>query len=253
MYLRDLLQSCLRRWYFLLLGLALTGCAGFLTLGAVSPTYEANASVVLLPPDAVIAVGDNPYLYLGGLDQALGVLQVKVNSPEIAKSIEAPFASSHATFVAAKDVTTTGPIMLITVTGDDAPAVIALLGEVINALPPNLLSLQEDLEVSKSSRITTMVLARDRSAEISHKRQIRALIVICGGGAVGAVLAVGWLDRTMAGRLERRLRDAAGSHRHGRRALNGPPPDAATHQAGLDHGRQSVLEEEAVGAGRATR
>ncbi len=251
MYLRDVLHSCLRRWYLLLAALVLTAGGGYLTVGAVSPEYQASASVVLLPPDAVIAVGDNPYLYLGGLDQALGVLQVKMNSPEIAKPIEAPYVAGNGTFAVAKDVTTTGPIMRVTATGDDTKTVLQLLNVVIQSLPPNLLALQQELGVSKSSRITTMVLATDHEAEISHKRQLRALIVVCGGGVVGSVLLVGWLDRLILARWERRVREfAAGAPSRSRRPEEASPVRPSRQAAAAGEARRAESGEQTVGVTR---
>ncbi len=53
-----LFQVARRRWYVVLLGLALTGVVTALVYSSVKPTYSAQASVVLLSPSD----SNNPYL-----------------------------------------------------------------------------------------------------------------------------------------------------------------------------------------------
>ena len=80
MVLSDMLRSLLRRWYIVVLGVILT-VAGVYGAYTVTPvTYSATSTVVLLPPEKSVKDGDNPYLYLGGLGQALNVLVITMNS-----------------------------------------------------------------------------------------------------------------------------------------------------------------------------
>lgn len=203
MLLRDLAASSLRRWYLLLAGLILTVAGGYLVLGAVTPTYTATASMVLIPPRDVVVTGHNPYLYLGGLDQAVGVLQVKLNSPEVAKPLESRYRDSQ--LEVAKDNTAAGPIIEISSTAGSPPDALGLLNDVMDAVPGDLTALQQKLSVPPSSRISVMVLSSDHKATPSHKRQIRFLVVIGAGGIGATVLAAGALDRLL---VTRRLRRA---------------------------------------------
>ena len=140
MFLRDLLFSCLRRWYFLLLGLLLTGAGTYYVYLSIEPTYEANASVVLIPPKVAVMTGDNPYLYLGGLDQALGVLQVKVASPEVLDKLTGGREDAEVSI--GKDATTSGPIAAIKVSAKDAAGTMQLLDAALKQVPQTLDELQ---------------------------------------------------------------------------------------------------------------
>src|SRR5690606_7298680 len=137
-----LLFSCLRRWYVLVLGLVLAGMGSYYVFNSIEPTYEAKASVVLIPPKVAVTVGDNPYLYLGGLDQALGVLQVKITSPEVVESLVEKYAGAE--IAVAKDATTSGPIAAITVSAQPADDTIVLLNQTLAAIPATLQSLQAE-------------------------------------------------------------------------------------------------------------
>ncbi len=202
MFLRDLLFSCLRRWYVLLLGLIITGMGSYYMFNSMEPTYEAEASVVLIPPKIAVTVGDNPYLYLGGLDQALGVLQVKVTSPEVMDPITEKYQGAQVAI--AKDATTSGPIAAITVSADSADDTIALLNETVASIPTTLKSLQADLNVPANSVITTLALSKDTTPEPNNKRQIQFTAFVALGGLSASLLGTGLLDRLLVALKKRR-------------------------------------------------
>lgn len=196
MFVRDLLISCLRRWYFLLVGLIITGVATYFAFGMVSPTYEAKASVVLIPPAVAVTVGDNPYLYLGGLDQALGVLQVKASSPEVLEPLlkEYPDASISMS----KDATTSGPIMAVSVSSDNPEETMTLLQSTLDLIPTTLASLQKDLKVPVPSVITSMPLSIDVKPSTNSKKQIQLTAIAAVGGLAATLLITGFIDRLMS-------------------------------------------------------
>lgn len=193
MFVRDLILSSLKRWYFLLLGLIVSGVATFLVFGMISPTYEANASMVLIPPKVAVTVGENPYLYLGGLDQALGVLQVKVASPSESASLTDKFPGAELSI--AKDATTSGPIIAIKVSSDDADDTMELLAESISLVPKTLGALQKELQVPKPSLITVMELSSDHEPTKVAKKQLQMTMIVAAGGASLSLLGTGFLDR----------------------------------------------------------
>ncbi|MGH3652906.1 hypothetical protein [Glutamicibacter sp.] len=202
MFLRDLLFSCLRRWYILVLGLVLTGLGSYYIFNAIEPTYEAEGSVVLIPPKVAVTVGDNPYLYLGGLDQALGVLQVKTTSPEVITPIVEKYQGAEVAI--AKDATTSGPIAAITVTADTAEDTISLLEDTLASIPATLKTLQADLDVPENSVITSMALSKDQVPEPNSKRQIQFTAFVALGGISASLLGAGLLDRMLLALKKRR-------------------------------------------------
>ncbi|MFQ4147836.1 hypothetical protein AAGW05_03925 [Arthrobacter sp. LAPM80] len=162
----------------------------------VSPSYEAKASIVLLPPSVAVTVGDNPYLYLGGLDQALGVLQVKAASPEVSGPLLEKFPGS--TIAMSKDGTTSGPIMAVTVAGPNATETMALLQASMDLIPATLASLQKEAKVPASSVITALPLSLDTKPTKIAKKQIQMTAMAALGGLAGTLLATGFIDRLMS-------------------------------------------------------
>lgn len=193
MFVRDLIFSSLRRWYFLLFGLIVTGVAAFLVFGMISPTYEAKASMVLIPPKVAVTVGDNPYLYLGGLDQALGVLQVKVASPSESAALLDKFPGAELSI--AKDATTSGPIIAIAVAAHEPDDTMELLKGAITLVPKTLASLQKELKVPEPSLISVMSLSADTEPTKVSKKQLQMTMIVAAGGASLSLLGTGFLDR----------------------------------------------------------
>lgn len=242
MFLRDLLMSCLRRWYFLVLGLLITVAGTYLAYTHIAPTYEANASVVLIPPKVAVTVGDNPYLYLGGLDQALGVLQVKMASPEVS---DGP-TNSHADYeiLISKDATTSGPIAAIKVSAPTENETMSLLGDTVAMVPKTLASLQQEQRVPKSSMITSMVLSQDLEPVEINKRQIQMTAVVLVAGASSSLLLTGLLDRLLTGRKERKAsRQQAKKERKARKQESsaGSTPQRGSSEYRADGDRKPAM------------
>ncbi|WP_125610489.1 hypothetical protein [Specibacter cremeus] len=176
----------------------------------VKPTYEANASITLIPPKVAVTVGDNPYLYLGGLEQALGVLQVKVGSPEVSAPLLARYRGAQLTV--APDASTTGPIMTVTVTTDSADSAMELLHGAVALVPQTLQQLQVEQKVPAASMISTLELSADAQPTKVAKKQVQMTVMAAVGGLAATLLLTGLLDRLM-------------SRKRGRRQV--PSPDAA--------------------------
>lgn len=193
MFVRDLILSSLRRWYFLLAGLILTGVATYLVFGMVSPTFEAKASMVLIPPKVAVTVGDNPYLYLGGLDQALGVLQVKVASPSESAALIDRYPGAEVSI--GKDATTSGPIISIQVSANDANDTMELLKGAVSLVPKTLSAMQTELKVPDKSMISVLELASDNEPTKVTKKQLQMTMLVAAGGASASLLGTGLLDR----------------------------------------------------------
>lgn len=229
MFLKDMLISCLRRWYFVVVGLIITGFITYFAFTNVSPTYEAKGSIVLIPPAVAVTVGDNPYLYLGGLDQALGVLQVKVVSPEVAAPLLEKFPGAVITIV--KDATTSGPIMSVAVSANDPGATMELLQGAMKLVPATLESLQQEQKVPAQSVITSMLLSSDLEPTTVAKKQIQMTAIAGVGGLAATLLLTGFIDRLMSRRRDtkQKNRDRAPEAPFGPMQLvaAGQEPDAA--------------------------
>lgn len=197
MLVRDLILSCLRRWYLVAVGLVLTGCAAYMVFQTVAPSYEAKASMVLVPPQVAVTTGENPFLYLGGLDQALGVLQVKVTGPEVAKPLLEEHPGTEITV--AQDDATSGPIVVVNVVGKDAASTMGMLEAMKTAIPTTLATLQTDLDVPRASVITVLPLAADASPTAVYKKPIQFTGIVAAMGLAATFLLVGltdgWLER----------------------------------------------------------
>jgi len=202
MYLRDLKASLLRRWYLVVLGLLLTAGLCAAAYKVVPATYQAEASVVLLPPSISVVEGGNPYLYLGGLGQALDVLTRALQSDNAQK----PITEAHpdATYTALPDRTTTGPILLVTVEGPTSEETLATLQAILDSVPPALANLQEQLAIPAGSRITSMNLAVDDEPTKIQKDRTRALLAAAAVGLVGTILLTGLLDGLLTSRRTRK-------------------------------------------------
>ena len=201
MYLRDLLASLGRRWYLLLVGVLVTGGVAALAYEAVPASYDAKASMVLLPPKSSVTDEGNPYLYLSGLGQALDILSRKLDSDAIREPLEDEYPGSE--YLAVPDNTTSGPILSIEVSASSASAARTVMNEVIQAVPVSLESLQSELEVPQEARITSMVITADRKATPNHKMMIQAVLAVVAAGIAGTVLLTGFIDGRLVARRER--------------------------------------------------
>jgi hypothetical protein len=204
MFLRELRRSLLRRWYLVLAGFAATGVLAWLTFGMVSPTYQARANLILLPPESSVEPGGNPYLYLGGLDQALDVLVRALNSGATSDPILESFP--EAGYQVARDASTSGPIVLVEVAGSSEQSTLAALDAVLEALPTTLAGLQEQLDVPPASQITSQPLTVDTEPEVSQKSRVQAVGAVAAAGLAGTVMLTGLVDGMLAGRGRRRQR-----------------------------------------------
>lgn len=168
------------------------------------PTYEANASVVLVPPVEQVKEGSNPFLYMGGLEQALAVLTVRVGSPAVADPILGKDPSI--TYTVARDAGTAGPIVRITAEGYSEAVTLRILNDVVKAMPESMTYLQDELKVPAKVRITVMTIVQDETAKPVMKKQQRLVLTLVAVGALLTVLATAILDRMLTARKTRRNR-----------------------------------------------
>lgn len=208
MIVSDLLKSLLRRWYIVLIGLGLTAGMVFFAYSITPVTYKASAVVVLLPPKKSVADGDNPYLYMGGLGQALNVLVITMNSANTQEAVLKERVGLG--FALEQDTTTTGPIINITTVAPTNTDALDLLDQVVELIPQTLDGLQSQLEVPGNAKIGLMTLAQAHVADTENKRQLQLMAVSGAAGLVGTVLVVAAIDKLLAKRAGKRNRPKKG-------------------------------------------
>lgn len=199
MPLSSLRQVLTRLWYVTALGLMMT--VG-LVVGAahlVPAKYETQARILLLqkalPGDAT---GANPFLGISGLTPFTDVIARSMSDTAAFEELKAAGVTS--TYVVVRDLTTNGPVLLVTVTGASADAAIADLEAVVTTAGPILARLQADAEVAADAQISAQIITQDTSATTVRKSQIRAVVVGAAAGAFLTVLAAIAIDRAFGRR-----------------------------------------------------
>lgn len=224
MYFRELWASCRRRWYIALALLVISSGVCVMAAQAVGPEYEAEASVVLVPPRNPEAPNSNRYLDLGSLPYSVDVLARSMTSAETVEAIQQQ--APNAEYEVASDPTTSAPIVLVKATSPDKKAASTMLNAVLDRIPQNLEELQERLGIRSRHQITLVLVAENPDPEPNQKSRIRLLGVIGVGLLFGSTVLVGALD----GLLLRRSRRKAAEEGTAPTAADGAPdwtPDRA--------------------------
>lgn len=229
MRLRDTMNALRRRWYLLALGLVVTAVGCFFVFDQTPADYEARGSMVLMPPPATVGDEGNPFLFLGGMGQALDVLNRHVNAAEVTE----PVLDAHpgTTYTIDPDPSTSGSIIQIVATGPSPKAAMAVLYDALGTVPVALDAMQNDLQIEDYLRISVMPVVVDDEATKDDKDRLQALIFAAATGIVATILLVGIVDGVLlsAGRrpgtghnadaLHSRHSSAAEDVTHGRHAL----------------------------------
>lgn len=245
-----------RRWYLVIVSLGLTVVAVVVMMGRVGPSYTAQGTLLLFPPEGTTRAGEriegNPYLSLGGLNPARDILIRAMTSKTSRESIE----KSHpgVTYEMYADMAVSGPIIVVEVTGPSDEATTGALNTLFETVPSMLVDLQSDLGIKRREYITVQELTIDETAQKVTKDQLRAGIVAGAGVLVVGLLGIGLLDGLLLSRSRgaRRPReddqhDAGrfGEDRAGRSVVEPlephgrgrPPRNGLTHV--VPHGEQS--------------
>jgi hypothetical protein len=198
MYLTELWASCRRRWKILLVLLAVSASLCWVVAGKIAPTYEANATLVLVPPRNIENPEANRYLDLGSLTDSVDVLARSMGSAETVDALEARAPGAHYEVLA--DETTSAPILLVTASGPDEQSAAAMLAAVLQRVKVNLAKLQRSIQIKAPYQITLMRLSKDPEPKASLSSRLRVL----GTVAAGLVLASAFATAALDGLLRRR-------------------------------------------------
>lgn len=188
-----------RRWYAVLLGLAITvGLCAF-AAASVPASYEAKAQLLLLPPKAAVEPTGNPYVNLSGLNGVSDALARAMGDSATQQTLVGLGAVPG--FTVEPDPIAPGPIVVITVSHTDPRAVMRSLRVLVEQTPRQLRTMQTSQGVATRALITSMVLSQDGKATASIKSQLRAVLVAFAGG-----IGVTWLSTALLDSLLRRRR-----------------------------------------------
>jgi hypothetical protein len=198
----DFLQALRRRWYLVVGGLLVTAalCVGALLV--VGPSYERRASELLVPGTQSIPTGGNPFLYLGGLTQASDVLAGALASDGVLGPIEK--ANPGVTIEVARDVSTSGPVIVITVTGNSDQNVDDAFTSMLDTVPRTLATLQSEAGIATAARMTALPITVDSQSTVSHKNRIELAVIVGVVGLVLTLLLQGLVDALAVARRERK-------------------------------------------------
>lgn len=215
MLISDLQGVLRRRWLLICVGIVVTTGLCLVVTRVVPARYEARALLVLLPPKSLVSAGGNPYLALGGLDTAGGVLSAAINTDEVAQRIAR--ISPTAVFAVGPDLSTPGPVLSVIVddlTGAKAvDAVDALLGETAKKLA----EMQAATGAPLRTYITTSTIMQDTQAQAIRKSQVRAALGSLALGLSATMIIASLVDR-------RKLSKASRPQRSTKRRLKRRPP-----------------------------
>ena len=202
MWLRDMFFGLGRRWYLLALFLLMTAGLCLLVKASVPTIYRAQGSLVLMPPTATVGPEGNPFLFLGGMGQALDILAVEMASEDTAKPIRDAYPGTS--YSAEPDRSSSGSVIRISVEGDDPLRVQGALKDAVAVVPSTLTAMQETQNVPESARIRLMTLVVQDNAREDSKTRTFILVGAAGAGTALSVLLTGFIDGRLLARTERR-------------------------------------------------
>lgn len=193
-------RALLTRWYGTLTGLLLTVGLCVAAGVAVPPTYESKAEVLLVPP--ATSQLPNPYLGLGGLQEATDVLARALSDATTLDAIKRE--GSTGTFTVARDTSTGAPILQVVAANNAASGSLQTLKLVLARLSPTLKQLQAGVVGPRAGTITLTTLNVDQKATTLRKTQTRAVIGALFAGLVITLLLVGTTEKLLGRRARRK-------------------------------------------------
>lgn len=224
----DVLRVLGRRWLIVLLGLVLTGAAGFYAIATVLTQYQAKAQYVMLLPSSANGVSDpvNPYINLnGGLIFASTLIVSDMGTKEVARSmVKNGFESDYSVATG----TSGGPVLDVMVEGTDPVDVLETRNELLRRFDEELDSLQDISGVPDRQLIFSRTNAVDPVAEVVPGAKKKALLLITAVGGVLTLIMVFVLDGLLLRRKARKLarKEAAAAEEK----TPADPPDEAVEK-----------------------
>ncbi|MGW9402488.1 hypothetical protein ACWGQ2_00795 [Arthrobacter sp. NPDC055585] len=212
----------LRRWYLVLSGIVFTAVLCWGASQIVPPSYDAQGSMVLMPPPAAVGDEGNPYLQLGGMSEALDVLVRQANAPAVRDRVLEAYPS--ATYTIEPDRSTSGSIVVVQATAETEEESLTVLDQAMETLPAVLTRMQDELAVIPVQRIDIMPVVVDAEATLNSKQTLQMLAVAVVVGLSGTLMFTALADGLLLARAERQ--ETSGEHSRGSAGGGkGPDPD----------------------------
>ncbi|WP_010205788.1 hypothetical protein [Salinibacterium sp. PAMC 21357] len=189
----DTLRGLARRWYITVPGFVLAIILAIFTFTTVEPGYERTATQLLLPGEGTIPTGaTNPFLFLGGLTQSADVLVRSLNSEEVVGMVVEEYPGTE--IAVSKDPSTSGPIILITVTATSDANAAAALTDILSRSSGVLSRLQTEQRVKTVDRIQISTLTHDQSSSLQQRNRLAATAGVGAGIVMLTVLAASLME-----------------------------------------------------------
>ena len=211
----EVLRAVGRRWYVVLVGIAVTVGLTYGAMRVSPPEYNARALILLLPGSNAVAEGGNPFLALSGLEQP-GSIVVAYFASAAAKD-EVASLSGSAQFDIALDSSTRGPVIAVEVTDTSTESTMSVLGFLMERVPAELARLQSELNAPSESIITSMPIVVDTKPELDASGTTRLGIAAAAVGLAATALSAFALDGFILRRRARRGDDAPTAAHRGKR------------------------------------
>lgn len=225
----DQIVPILRRRMKLTIALIILAATGFIAALGISPgTFQAQASVVLLASRSQSRLtGGNPYLsFSPSLSLAADVLSRTVMAQETAAELASRgFTEAYTVAPPTYTTTTTGSVLVVTVTGHNPAGVERALRAVVSQVGTSLARLQYRLK--PRHRIKLAILALSPGASLAVSATARPVVMTLVAGLLAAFGIPVLVD---------------GARR--RRALSSIPPPATS-----EHAERAAGSWTGVGAG----
>lgn len=239
MQLRDVVSAGRRRWWVVVIGVLCALGAGYGAYATTPPTYEATATVLLLPPRATVEEGDNPLLQLGGLNEAVDVLVLELSGQDVRRRVEE--LQPDASYEVVNEPSTSSPVLLLTVRDVTSQGALQIRDELLATAPKSLSALQSKITSGSDQQITSRVVSSDKVAESVGRDRVRSALIALVGVGVLTLIALSMIDSALRRRAERRL---TGPGRRGRGRTSPPsgvvlPPPVQGHAPGGHDGKLS--------------
>lgn len=201
MYLKDLSASVRRRWMLVPVLLLIAGSLWWAASTKVGPEYEAEATVLLVPPRASEDPGANRFLGLGSVAYSVDVVARSLTSTRAAEDLAK--AAPGAVYTVLPDPTTSAPLLVVTTTSGDGAAAIKLMHAVLDRIPTALRNIQAEIDIPVNRQIVVSPIATDQEAQVNQKPRIRTLGALAVGLLGMVALVIGSLDGLLLRRAAR--------------------------------------------------
>lgn len=249
MRISETIRSLRRRWYVLVAGALLTAGLGWGVFNYIPVKYETAGSQLLMPPAATVGEDGNPYLFLGGMNEALDVLIRRSNSAESSDPILNQFPDAE--YTVSRDYQTPSPILIIEVSAPSEKEAIQLLTAAMSTVSQNLVAMQEEDDVPQSMVISTRDLEVPEDATVNSKMAMQTTVLAVGVGLVGTIMLTGFLDgallRRTPGPSSRRAKGRGNETDGGQPTEHSPQPDSRAAKASpIEHATSVPTEHQAA-------